>query len=103
MYIRNYHSKKKWLSDPTSLKGWRDIFDTKDKTKVEADLKKSKLDFSWTSDDGLRIINKEAAVETHPISGQKVWFNHLQVCSVNLMEYYNVIILLTHLWIVTKS
>jgi hypothetical protein len=80
MYIRNYHSTKKWLSDPTSLKGWRDIFGTDDKKEVEADLKKMKLDFTWMSDDGLRIINKEAAVETHPDTGDKVWFNHLQVC-----------------------
>ena len=80
MYIRNYHFNKKWLSDPTSLKGWHDIFGTEDKAEVEADLKKSKLDFTWTSDDGLRIINKEAAVETHPVTGNKVWFNHVQVC-----------------------
>ena len=80
MYIRNYNTQKRLLSDPTSLKGWRDVFETDSKEEVEADLRKSKLDFTWTSDnDGLRIINKEAAVETHPVTGDKVWFNHVQV------------------------
>ena len=80
MYIRNYHLQKKWLSDPTSLKGWSDVFGTEDKAEVEAELRKSKLDFTWTNGDGLRIINKEAAIETHPVTGDKVWFNHVQVC-----------------------
>ena len=79
MYIRNYHAHKKWMSDPTSLKGWSDLFDTQDKAEVEAELRKSKLEFTWSSDDELRIINREAAVETHPVTGDKVWFNHVQV------------------------
>lgn len=79
MYIRNYNTCKRLLSDPTSLKGWRDVFGTDNKAEVEEDLRKNKLDFKWTSDDGLRIVNKEAAVETHPVTGDKVWFNHLQV------------------------
>ena len=83
MYIRNYNTRKRLLSDPTSLKGWRDVFGTDSKEEVEADLRKNKLDFTWTSDnDGLRIINKETAVEAHPVTGDKVWFNHVQVCCV---------------------
>ena len=84
MYIRNYNSKKTLLGDPTSLKGWCDVFNTNDKSEVEADLRKNKLDFTWTSGDGLRIVNKEAAVETHPVTGDKVWFNHVQV---GIVEY----------------
>lgn len=79
MYIRNYNARKKLLSDPTSLKSWRDVFGTDSKAEVEAELKKNKLDYSWTSDNALRIINKEAAIETHPLTGDKVWFNHVQV------------------------
>lgn len=79
MYVRNYNTRKRLLSDPTSLKSWRDVFGTDDKTEVEADMRKNKFDFKWTKDDGLRIVNKEAAIETHPVTGDKVWFNHLQV------------------------
>ena len=79
LYIRNYNTRKSLLSDPTSLKGWRDVFGTDSKAEVEDDLRKNKLDFTWTSGDGLRIINREAAIEPHPVTGDKVWFNHVQV------------------------
>ena len=61
------------------LKGWQDVFGTSDKREVEEDLRRSQLDFAWQKRNGLRIVNKEAAVETHPETGDKVWFNHVQV------------------------
>ena len=61
------------------LKGWQDVFGTSDKREVEEDLRNSQLDFAWKKKDGLRIVNREAAVETHPETGDKVWFNHVQV------------------------
>ena len=78
-YTRNYNAKKVLLGDPTSLKSWVDVFETADKAEVEDELRKSKLDFTWSKNDSLRIINKEAAVEPHPVTGEKIWFNHAQV------------------------
>ena len=61
------------------LKGWQDVFGTSDKREVEKDLRSSQLDFAWQKRNSLKIVNKEAAVETHPETGDKVWFNHVQV------------------------
>ena len=79
MYTRNYNCEKVLLTDPTMLKGWQDVFETSNKQEVEDDLRNSRLDFAWQRKDRLRIVNKEAAVETHPETGDKVWFNHSQV------------------------
>ena len=40
---------------------------------VEAKLK------SMAGADGLRIVNKGKAIEPHPVTGDRIWFNHCQV------------------------
>ena len=79
LYIRNYNGQKTLLTDPTMLKGWQDIFETTDKSVVEEELRKNKSDFKWTKKNGLKIMNRESAVEPHPVTGNKIWFNHTQV------------------------
>ena len=60
------------------MKGWQDVFQTKEKVQVEAELRDGGQDFSWHGDN-LRITSKQAAIETHPESGLKMWFNHIMV------------------------
>ncbi len=60
--------------------GWQDVFETQEKCEVEEELRRVGLDYSWGKKDALRILNKEAAVEPHPLTGERVWFNHVQVC-----------------------
>ena len=91
MYIRNYSPNKKIIGDPTSLKGWKDVFETTDKAEVEEELRKNKIDFTWSKNDDLHLVSREAAVEPHPITGEKVWFNHSQVkpiATVTACRYY---------------
>ncbi len=79
MYIRNYSRHKKLIGDPTSLKGWEEVFGTTDKNVVEAELRKTNIDFTWGANDQLHLVGHESAVESHPVTGEKVWFNHAQV------------------------
>lgn len=79
MHIRNYHRDKGLISDPTMMKGWAAVFGTEDKRVVEEELRSDGLDFSWKKDDGLQIVHRTPAVEKHPETGEKIWFNHLQV------------------------
>ena len=60
------------------MKGWHSVFQTQDKAKVEEELRGSGQDFSWKGDD-LRITSQQTAVEMHPVTGQKIWFNHILV------------------------
>ena len=62
------------------LKGWEEVFDTEDKEIIEEECRKNNIDFSWDKKDGLKMVSSESAVEVHPDTGGKVWFNHLQVC-----------------------
>ena len=74
MYMRNYKGRKTLFVDPTMLKGWQDVFQTEDRDVVEEELRHSGQDFSW-SGDNLTIVGREAAVETHPVTGERIWFN----------------------------
>ena len=60
------------------MKGWRDVFQTGNKAEVEAELRETGQDFSWEGDN-LRITSQQSAIEIHPLSGDKIWFNHTLV------------------------
>ena len=62
------------------LKGWEDVFETDQKEVVEKECRKNGIDFSWNKNDGLSMVHSQTAVERHPDTGEKVWFNHVQVC-----------------------
>ena len=55
------------------------MFGTADRRLVEGELKNTGADFQWRSGDSLRIVNRGMAIEHHPLTGDKVWFNHSQV------------------------
>lgn len=81
MCIRNYNksSSCSLFSDPTQLKGWPEVFGTDKKEVIEEESRNTFQDFTWKKNDGLRLINKRDAFENHPVTGDRVWFNHLQV------------------------
>ncbi|XP_019861907.1 PREDICTED: uncharacterized protein LOC105315478 [Amphimedon queenslandica] len=78
-YIRNYSSVKPFLSQPLQLKGWSAVFETEKKEEVEKELRRTNMDFKWGANDHLCITNKASAVEVHPVTGDKIWFNHLSI------------------------
>ena len=78
MYSRNYNGHKTFLTDPTMLKGWQEVFETDSKEEVEEELRSTGQEFSWDKDH-LKIVGRETAVETHSVNGKKTWFNHAAV------------------------
>ncbi len=78
--IRNYfgpQSKKTGFS--VSLKRWDDMFKTTERTEVERQCREQELQPVWNDNDRLTLINDQDAVKIHPVTGEKVWFNHAQV------------------------
>jgi alpha-ketoglutarate-dependent taurine dioxygenase len=67
-YVRNY-------SDTLDLP-WQDVFQTSDKSVVEAYCRETATDFAWMGRDGLRTSAVRQAVVQHPKTGEMVWFNH---------------------------
>jgi len=81
--VRNYKKARTILTDPTQLKGWPEIYGTDKKEEVEEECRKSFQDFTWMKNDGLKLVNQRAAFENHPETGDRIWFNHLQVCRLS--------------------
>ena len=57
-------------------------FDVDKKEDVEEECRNTLQDFTWKKNGGLRLVNKRDAFENHPVTGDRVWFNHLQVRNV---------------------
>ncbi|MEU8542159.1 TauD/TfdA family dioxygenase [Streptomyces sp. NPDC048717] len=56
---------------------WRQVFNTEDRAEVEANCRTKELQFEWTEDGGLRTRGIRRPVHVHPVTGERVWFNHI--------------------------
>jgi alpha-ketoglutarate-dependent taurine dioxygenase len=56
---------------------WQQVFDTGDRSRVEAYCARNGVTAEWTGRTGLRTTARRAAVHHHPVTGEEVWFNHL--------------------------
>ncbi|CAH9060168.1 hypothetical protein PSECIP111951_02887 [Pseudoalteromonas holothuriae] len=74
MYLRNY--------DAVGLP-WREVFQVETKAEAEAYCIKNDIQFEWLDDDGLRTRQICPAVQTHPITGEKIWFNQAHLFHVS--------------------
>jgi alpha-ketoglutarate-dependent taurine dioxygenase len=68
MYVRNFH--------PGVGLAWQNVFQSSDRTAVEAYCRDSGLQFDWRNGDILRIRSVRPAVVRHPVTGEAIWFNH---------------------------
>lgn len=88
--IRNYNGPKaKAKFDLWKLKRWDEMFLTTDKKVVEAECLKNGLAYHWKDEDRLTLVNDQPATRKHPVTGETVWFNHVQVFheAVAAIEY----------------
>ena len=73
------------------MKGWPEVFGTGSREEVSKELDQQELEYTWKKNDDLQVINKTAAVEKHPITGDTIWFNHLMVIAgVRVLGYLDV-------------
>ncbi len=71
MYVRNF-------SEGVDVP-WQEFFHTADKGEVEQVCNEAGMTAEWTSGDGLRVSNVAPAVTTHPRTGDRVFFNQVQL------------------------
>jgi len=74
MYVRNYS---------TLDLSWSVVFQTDDKSQVEAYCKANELTYEWLESDGLRTRQVTSATVAHPHTGEKVWFNQAHLFHVS--------------------
>ncbi len=68
MYVRNFH--------PGFGLAWQTVFQTDDRTRVEAYCREAGIEHEWRSGDRLRTRQVRPATARHPRTGETVWFNH---------------------------
>lgn len=84
MYVRNY-------GDGLDL-SWQQVFQTGDRSQVEAFCRREGLEFEWKDGDRLRTRQICQAVASHPNTGELVWFNqahlfHVSSLAPDIREY----------------
>lgn len=82
--VRNYSaSGKRSKLNLWELKSWTDIFHTTDREEVERQFRKYEVDFEWKKNGDLRLTHTNNAIAEHPVTKEKVWFNHTQVFNID--------------------
>lgn len=76
-YVRNF-------TDGLDV-SWQDFFHTNDRSLLEEYCRRAEIDFEWRSGNSLRISQKCPAVVTHPQTGEKVFFNQLQLHHISCL------------------
>lgn len=66
LYVRNYGD----FDVP-----WQKVFNTGSRAEVEAYCRRAGIRCEWQPDGQLRTTQHCQAVETHPVTGERVWFN----------------------------
>ncbi|WP_275290967.1 TauD/TfdA family dioxygenase [Amycolatopsis sp. La24] len=75
MYVRNYGQG---LDLP-----WQDVFQTPERTEVEAFCDRAGIEYEWLADDSLRTRQVCQAVVTHPETGETAWFNQAHLFHIS--------------------
>jgi alpha-ketoglutarate-dependent taurine dioxygenase len=75
-YVRNYST----LDLP-----WSVVFQTDDKSQVEAYCEANELEYVWLENNALRTSQVNPATAVHPRTGEKVWFNQAHLFHVSSM------------------
>lgn len=74
MYVRNLHG-----GDGAAMlgKSWQQTFETSNKADVERFCQEGQIKYEWKPDGNLRLVQVRPAIATHPITGEKMWFNQV--------------------------
>ena len=77
-YVRNF-------TDGLDV-SWQHFFQTNDRTAVEEYCRRAGIDFEWGSGNNLRTSQNCPAVVRHPQTGEKVFFNQLQLHHISCLK-----------------
>lgn len=77
LYVRNYGD----FDVP-----WQQVFNTEERADVEAFCQRAGIRWEWKPDDGLRTKQLCQGIETHPVTGERVWFNQGHLFHVSNLQ-----------------
>ncbi|CAO3452553.1 TauD/TfdA family dioxygenase [Azospirillum sp.] len=65
---------------------WQTAFQTEEPAQVEAFCKERDIDFHWDAEGRLKTRQYRSAFQHHPVTGEKLWFNHALFFHVTSLE-----------------
>ncbi|MGP5562515.1 TauD/TfdA family dioxygenase [Vreelandella alkaliphila] len=77
LYVRNYGD----FDMP-----WEKVFNTQDRAEVEAFCQRAGIRCEWKPDGDLRTTQLCQSIETHPVTGEQVWFNQGHLFHVSNLQ-----------------
>jgi alpha-ketoglutarate-dependent taurine dioxygenase len=78
LYVRNF--------SPGIDVSWQDFFKTEDRAEVERVCAEEGMQCEWKEGDSLRISQVGPGVTHHPRTGEKIWFNQVQLHHVSSLD-----------------
>ena len=78
MYVRNF-------TESMDI-SWQDFFHTTNKTEVEKYCRDAAIECEWYGDDGLRTRQVRQAIASHPVTGEPIFFNQIQLHHVSYLD-----------------
>jgi alpha-ketoglutarate-dependent taurine dioxygenase len=64
---------------------WQTVFQTDDPAAVSEQCSRNGIDASWREGGRLRTRSVRAAIRSHPVTGERVWFNHAAFFNVTTL------------------
>lgn len=88
--VREEFARRRWMlvrnyNDGFALP-WQEVFQTSDRSEVEAYCRQNRIDFEWKEGDRLRTRQVRPAIRRHPRTGEALWFNHAAFFHVTSRE-----------------
>ena len=78
MYVRNF-TENMDIS-------WQDFFRTTNKADVETYCRDAAIECEWYGDSGLRTREVRQAIASHPVTGEPIFFNQIQLHHVSYLD-----------------
>jgi alpha-ketoglutarate-dependent taurine dioxygenase len=81
-------ARRKWMYVRTfgDMGGsWQYFYDTEDRSEVERYCAGQGIAVEWIGGNGLRTKAVREPIRTHPVTGEKVWFNHATFFHINTL------------------
>lgn len=78
LYVRNF-------SEGFDV-SWQDFFKTDQRSEVEEICRSSGMGWEWKGGDGLMITQSAPAISVHPVTGDRVFFNQVQLHHVSCLD-----------------
>lgn len=82
--VRNYSAPDAPAGDQMQLKAWDEMFQSRDRSVVEAKCKDEGFQPEWKADGGLRLWSDSTVSRQHPETGETAWYNHLTTFHVSM-------------------